>query len=105
MSNTMENKNEKPQNGASNTSTGADIPKGQPQNQKTEVKEGDPNQQRPKYGADGGKNTSSRADQLPSIDNKGPQGSDADSDQLMDKKDDQFAGSDADEDKGGEASI
>lgn len=101
----MENENEKPQNGASNTSTGAAIPKGQPQDQKKEVKEGDPNQQRPEYGADGGINTSSRADQLPSIDNKGPQGSDADSDQLMDKKDDQLTGSDADEDRGGKASI
>ena len=29
MSNTMENKNEKPQNGASNTSTGAAVPQGQ----------------------------------------------------------------------------
>lgn len=101
----MENENNKPQNGAANSSTGSDIPKGKTQNEKTEVKEGNPNQQRPAYGADGGNNTSSRTDQLPSVDNKGPQGSDADSDQLMEKKDDQFKGSDADEDNGGKASI
>lgn len=101
----MENDHKKPQNGAANSSTGANIPQAQPQNKNTEVKEGDPNQQRPKYGADGGTNTSSRADQLPSIDNKGPKGSDADSDELMDKKEDQFKGSDADQYRAGQRST
>jgi hypothetical protein len=100
----MENENKKTQNGAANSSPGTEIPKGKPQNEKTEVKEGDPTQQRPVYGADGGKNTSSKADQLPSIDNKGPQGSDADSDELMDKKEDEFKGSDADVDRSGKTS-
>lgn len=101
----MENENKNQQNGPANSSTGVNVPKSEGQNQKTEVKEGNPDQQRPKHGADGGNNTSSREDQLPSIDNKGPKGSDADSDQLMNKKDDQFKGSDADEDKGGKTSI
>ena len=75
----MENKNEKPQHGSENTSMGTAVPKGQPQNEKNEVKEGNPDQQRPKHGADGGNNTSSRTDQLPSIGNTGPKGADADS--------------------------
>ncbi|MES2447709.1 MAG: hypothetical protein V4546_11050 [Bacteroidota bacterium] len=101
----MENDNKKPQNGSANSSRGADVPKADSQNEKMEVKEGNPAQQRPNHGTDGGNNTSSSEDQLPSIDNKGPEGSDADSDQLMDKKDDQFKGSDADEDKAGKTSI
>lgn len=101
----MENQKDKPRNGSGNLSMGSSIPKGQPQNEKNEVKEGDPNQQRPKHGADGGDNTSSRADQLPSIDNKGPKGADADSDQMMDNNQDQLSGSDADQDRDGKPSI
>ncbi|WP_169306895.1 hypothetical protein [Pedobacter polaris] len=50
----MENENKNSQNGSAQPSEGSSVPKGQPQGEKNEVKEGNPAQQRPKYGADGG---------------------------------------------------
>lgn len=98
----MENEKDKPQNGAAQSSQGSSVPKGKPQGERNEVKEGDASQQRPAFGADGGPNTSSREDQLPSLGD----GSDAEKeDEDGDEIEKQQKGSDADTDKGGEASI
>jgi hypothetical protein len=61
----MENQNQS--NGVANPSEGSSTPKSNAQNKRPEVKEGNPNQQRPEHGSDAGPNTSSREDQLPSL--------------------------------------
>ncbi|RZK56990.1 MAG: hypothetical protein EOO91_11020 [Pedobacter sp.] len=63
----MENQDQKPQNGAAQPSVGSKVPKGQAQDEKTEVKEGNPAQQRPQFGADEWPNTDTRDEQLPSL--------------------------------------
>ncbi|RZJ19792.1 MAG: hypothetical protein EON51_16655 [Acinetobacter sp.] len=63
----MENQNNKPQNGASQPAIGSNVPKGDAQDEKTEVKEGNPAQQRPAHGSDAGPNTDTRDEQLPSL--------------------------------------
>jgi hypothetical protein len=72
----MENQNKDPQNGTSRPSEGSSVPKGQAQDEKTQIKEGNPAQQRPEYGADVGPNTSTRDDQLPSINDGGKENKD-----------------------------
>lgn len=84
---------------------GDEVPKAKPQGEKPAIKEGDPKQQRPQYGADGGQNISSRADQLPELDNRGKKGNDADKDEMINDSEGEIKGSDADRDRGGEPSI
>lgn len=74
----MENQDKKPQNGASQPSVGSAVPKAKAQDEKTEVKEGNPAQQRPTYGADEWPNTDTRAEQLPSLNDGGKPASSAD---------------------------
>jgi len=62
-------KNSAPGNGAAPESKGSKSPKARPQGDQPEVKEGNPDQQRPGYGSDAGPNTSNREEQLPSLDN------------------------------------
>jgi hypothetical protein len=59
--------NSKPQNGAARPSEGSSAQKSDAQGKNPEVKEGNPAQQRPEYGSDAGPNTSTRDDQLPSL--------------------------------------
>jgi len=104
----MENQNEKQnlQNGGAQPTEGTTAPKANPQNEGAAVKEGDPSQQRPQHGADAGTNTSSREDQLPSLNDGAALGADADSD--VDELDDlekQQEGSDADHDQNGRSSV
>lgn len=99
----MENQDH--QNGAAQTSQGSSVPKGQPQGENDEVKEGNASQQRPAHGADGGPNTSTRQDQLPSLNNGAAEGADADSDEQVSAEDDEQTGSDADQDRGGAPSV
>jgi hypothetical protein len=63
----IENQDKSPQNGITSASEGSSTTKSQAQGEKTEIKEGDPSQQRPQYGSDAGANTSTRDDQLPSL--------------------------------------
>ncbi|MFI5453416.1 hypothetical protein ACHMWN_14815 [Pedobacter sp. UC225_61] len=66
----MENQdNTNQQQGSSPNQKGSSVPIAIPQGKNPTVKEGDPNQQRPKYGSKGGPNTSTREDQLPSLEN------------------------------------
>jgi len=67
IKNIMEEANQKPQNGAAHPAEGTSVPKGNPQNENPTIKEADPNQQRPKYGADAGENTANGQGQLPSL--------------------------------------
>jgi len=67
----MENEKENLQNGSAQPSLGASVPKGKPQGEENEVKEGNSSQQRPKYGADSKSNISGREDQLPSLNDGG----------------------------------
>lgn len=99
----MENDKENLQNGAARPSEGSSVPKGESQGKENEVKEGYAAKQRPEYRADGGTNTSSREDQLPSLNDGAASGADADgeADRLAEEK----MGSDADEDQGGKASV
>mgnify|MGYP003575537756 CR=1 FL=1 len=99
----MENDKEKPQNGAAQPSKGTSVPKGEAQGKKNEVKEGDAEKQRPEFGADGGTNTSSREDQLPSLNDGGQPHSDAGGGES--ELEDEKSGSDADHDHGGNASV
>ncbi|RZJ89159.1 MAG: hypothetical protein EOO20_11710 [Chryseobacterium sp.] len=93
------------QNGASPSSIGAKVPKGEPNNEGKEIKEGNPDQQRPVFGSDGGNNTAAREDQLPSLDNGASKGADADTDKNNDSEADEKTGSDADQDRDGKPSI
>lgn len=63
----MENQKDDHQNGRGQTAEGSTIPKAVPQGKNPTIKEGDPAQQRPVHGAEGGRNTSSRENQLPTI--------------------------------------
>lgn len=63
----MEKQKDDHQNGRGQTAEGTTIKKAVPQGENPTVKEGDSAQQRPVYGAEGGKNTSSREQQLPTI--------------------------------------
>ena len=98
----MENHKENLQNGAAPPSHGTTVHKGQSQGKKNEVKEGEA-EQRPEYGAEGGANTSSREDQLPSLNDGASPGADADGE--PNSLEDQKKGSDADQDQGGKASV
>ena len=99
----MENDKENLQNGTAQPSQGTTVNKGQSQGKKNEVKEGDADKQRPEYGAEGGANTSSREDQLPSLNDGASPGADADGE--PNSLEDQKKGSDADQDQGGRASV
>ena len=99
----MENDKENLQNGTAQPSQGTTVNKGQSQGKKNEVKEGDAEKQRPEYGAEGGANTSSREDQLPSLNDGASPGADADGEPNTWEY--QKKGGDADQDQGGRASV
>ncbi|RZL50679.1 MAG: hypothetical protein EOP00_03225 [Pedobacter sp.] len=101
----MENENNNRSNGAAQLSEGASVPKGRSNGEHNEVKEGDPNQQRPVYGSDGGPNTSTRQDQLPSLNDGAKSGGDSDSENGDEPAGDEQMGSDADQDRGRKPSI
>ena len=89
------------QNGAAQPSSGTAVPKGEAQGKKTAIKEGDPAQARPNYGADAGSNTASREDQLPDLkDGAIPKKSDN-----IDELTQQIKGSGADKDQSGESTF
>lgn len=69
----MENKDktQAPANGAAPSAEGSAAPIAKPHDKNPEVKEGNSAQQRPEFGSDAGPNTSSREDQLPSLENGG----------------------------------
>ncbi|MFD0941043.1 hypothetical protein [Pedobacter boryungensis] len=65
----MENQDTTKRGNSSKTDQGGTtVPIATPQDKNPAIKEGDPAQQRPEYGSKGGPNTSTREDQLPTLD-------------------------------------